>query len=77
MGGTATWEFAAEYPELFARIAPLSGSARGVLDQVSVLQEVSVWAFVGSADTVIAPNSSEQMVAELKKNRSYSRHYCV
>ncbi len=67
MGGTATWEFAVKYPDLFARIAPLSGSARGVLDQVSVFQEISVWAFVGSADTVIAPNSSEQMVAELKK----------
>ena len=37
------------------------------MDQISVLQEISVWTFVGSADTVIAPNSSEQMVAELKK----------
>lgn len=66
MGGTAVWELAAEYPDLFARIAPLAGSARGVLEQVSVLQEIPVRAFVGSADTVIAPNSSEQMVAELK-----------
>ena len=67
MGGTAVWELAAEYPDLFARIAPLAGSARGVLEQVSVLQEIPVRAFVGAADTVIAPNSSEQMVAELKK----------
>lgn len=67
MGGTAVWELAAEYPDLFARIAPLAGSARGVLERVSVLQEIPVRAFVGSADTVIAPNSSEQMVAELKK----------
>ena len=67
MGGTATWEFAAEYPDLFARIAPLSGSARGVLDQITALQDIPAWAFVGSADTVIAPNSSEQMIAELKR----------
>lgn len=67
MGGTAVWELAAEYPDLFARIAPLAGSARGVLEQVSALQEIPVRAFVGAADTVIAPNSSEQMVAELKK----------
>lgn len=67
MGGTAVWELAAEYPDLFARIAPLAGSARGVLEQVSVLQEIPVRAFVGAADTVIAPNSSEQMVAEFKK----------
>ena len=67
MGGTATWELAAESPDLFARIAPLSGSARGVLEQVSILKEIPVRTFVGSADAVIAPNSSEQMVAELKK----------
>lgn len=68
MGGTAVWELAAEYPGLFARIAPLAGSAKGVLKQVSILKETPVRAFVGSADTVIAPNSSEQMVAELKKS---------
>lgn len=67
MGGTAVWELAAEYPDLFSRIAPLAGSARGILDQVSLLQEVSIWAFVGSVDTVITPNSSKQMVAELRK----------
>ena len=67
MGGTAVWELAAEYPDLFARIAPLAGSARGVLEQVSALQEIPVRAFVGADDTVITPNSSEQMVVELKK----------
>ncbi len=67
LGGTATWELAAESPDLFARIAPLSGSARGVLEQVSVLKEIPVRTFVGSADTVIAPNSAEQMIMELKK----------
>ena len=67
LGGTATWELAAESPDLFVRIAPLSGSARGVLEQVSVLKEIPVRTFVGSADTVIAPNSAEQMIMELKK----------
>ncbi len=67
MGGTAVWELAAEYPDLFARIAPLAGSARGVLEQVSALQEIPVRAFVSADDTVITPNSSEQMVVELKK----------
>ena len=67
MGGTGTWNFVLSYPTLFARIAPLSGSAKGVLKQVSVLNEIPVWAFVGSADTVIPPNSSEDMVFALKK----------
>lgn len=32
-----------------------------------MLNEIPVWAFVGSADTVITPNSSEEMVFALKK----------
>ena len=67
MGGTATWELAAKYPNLFIRIAPLAGSAREVLEQVSTLQNIPVRAFVGTADVVISPNSSEQMVAKLQK----------
>lgn len=67
MGGAGVWEIATSYPELFSRIAPLAGSARGVLQQVSVLKEIPVWAFVGSADTVIKPNSSQEMVYTLKK----------
>lgn len=67
MGGTAVWEFAAQSPGLFARIAPISGSARAVLDRAPSLLETPVWAFVGSADTVIRPHSSEQMVAELER----------
>lgn len=67
MGGTAVWEFAAQSPGLFARIAPISGSARAVLDRAPSLLETPVWALVGSADTVIRPHSSEQMVAELER----------
>ena len=66
MGGTGVWELAVEYPDLFARIAPLAGSARGVLEYASLLKEIPVRAFVGADDTVITPNSSRQMVAKLK-----------
>ena len=66
MGGTGVWELAVEYPDLFARIAPLAGSARGVLECVSLLKEIPVRAFVGADDTVITPNSSKQMVAKLQ-----------
>lgn len=45
-GGTAVWEFAAQSPGLFARIAPISGSARAVLDRAPSLLETPVWAFV-------------------------------
>lgn len=65
MGGTGTWNLAAQYPQMFARIAPLSGSARGQAAQLEALKEIPVWAFVGSDDTVILPEYSENAVSEL------------
>ena len=65
MGGTGTWNLAAQYPQMFARIAPLSGSARGQAAQLEALKDIPVWAFVGSDDTVILPEYSENAVSEL------------
>lgn len=65
MGGTGTWNLAVQYPELFARIAPLSGSARGQAAKLEALKDIPVWAFVGSNDTVILPEYSENAVSEL------------
>ncbi len=67
LGGTSVWELAVKYSNLFARIAPLAGSAKGVLSQVSVLQNIPVRAYVGADDVVIAPNSARQMIAQLQK----------
>lgn len=65
MGGTGTWNLAAQYPQMFARIAPLSGSARGQAAKLEVLKEIPVRAFVGSDDTVILPEYSENAISEL------------
>ena len=65
MGGTGTWNLAAQYPQMFARIAPLSGSARGQAAKLEALKDIPVWAFVGSDDTVILPEYSENAVSEL------------
>ena len=65
MGGTGTWNLAAQYPQMFARIAPLSGSARGQAAKLEVLKDIPVWAFIGSDDTVILPEYSENAVSEL------------
>ena len=65
MGGTGTWNLAAQYPQMFARIAPLSGSARGQAAQLEALKDIPVWAFIGSDDTVILPEYSENAVSEL------------
>lgn len=66
MGGTGTWSLACTYPDLFARIAPLSGSIRLNQDTVGKLKNIPIRAFVGSADKIVPPESSEKAVAALK-----------
>ncbi|WP_296070044.1 alpha/beta hydrolase-fold protein [uncultured Gemmiger sp.] len=66
MGGTGVWHLACMYPTLFARIAPLSGSIRCTPETLSKLKNAHIWAFVGSADSIVAPEASEKIVAALK-----------
>ena len=66
MGGTGTWNLACTYPSLFARIAPLSGSIRNTPDIIDNLKNIPVRAFVGSADTIVPPDSSKEVIAALK-----------
>lgn len=66
MGGTGTWSLALSFPTLFARIAPLSGSVKNLPEYVEKLKSVPVWAFVGSADTIVPPDSSIAFVDALK-----------
>ena len=70
MGGTGTWNLAAAYPTLFARIAPLSGSVGNTSDTASILRNTPVWAFVGSADTIVPPESSEEVVTLLLESNA-------
>ena len=67
MGGTGTWNLALSYPTLFARIAPLSGSVRVQPEYIEKLKNIPVWAFVGSADTIVPPDFSMEFVAALKE----------
>lgn len=66
MGGTGTWNLACTYPNLFARVAPLSGSIRNTPDIIGKLKNIPICAFVGSADTIVPPDSSKEIVAALK-----------
>lgn len=67
MGGTGTWALATEHPELFRRIAPLSGSIVLNAENVNALKGVSVRAFVGADDTIVRPQSSKAFVTALKR----------
>ena len=67
MGGTGTWMLALSAPDVFAAVAPLSGSVTLSDANISKLSDMPVWAIVGTADTVVAPESSVNFITELKK----------
>lgn len=64
MGGYGTWNWACEYPERFAAIAPVCGG--GDPDMADKLKDVPVWVFHGAQDTVVLPKESEKMVEAVK-----------
>ena len=67
MGGTGTWDLALAYPDVFSRIAPMSGSVDTTPETLAILRNTPVWAFVGEDDVVVKPESSEQFVAMLER----------
>ena len=66
MGGTGVWSMALSKPELFYKIAPMSGSVTLNDQNVETLSKIPVWAFVGEKDTVVAPDSTIDMVEALQ-----------
>ena len=66
MGGTGTWDLALAYPDTFSRIAPMSGSVQTTSENLAILKNTKVWAFVGEDDVVVKPESSERFIAALK-----------
>ena len=73
MGGTGTWDLALTYPDVFSRIAPMSGSVDTTASTLAALQNTPVWAFVGEDDVVVKPESSEQFVAALGRQNEDAR----
>lgn len=63
LGGSGTWRLGAAYPQTFSCVVPLSGSAD--LHSAPACIGMPVWAFVGSADDIVSPESSEAMVDEI------------
>ena len=70
MGGTGCWELALAHPEAFCAAAPLSGSVQLTPQNLTSLQSLPVWAVVGSADTIVKPDASEQFITALQEKNS-------
>lgn len=70
MGGTGTWDLALSYPDVFSRIAPMSGSVDTTAATLAALKSTPVWAFVGEDDVVVRPDSSERFIIALKQQNA-------
>ncbi len=66
MGGTGTWNVALSCPGVFARIAPLSGSIRNTPENLRKFADIPIRAFVGSADTIVDPESTLTFIEALR-----------
>jgi poly(3-hydroxybutyrate) depolymerase len=65
MGGIGTWKIAPKYPDIWAAIAPISGSgAPGTLETIRRVPEIIVH---GDADPTVNVAGSRAMVAKLKE----------
>jgi len=64
MGGSAAWDMACTYPDLFAAIAPICGWTQP--KDACGMKNVPVWAFHGANDPVVPLKESEEMVDAVK-----------
>jgi len=65
MGGIGTWKIAPKYPDIWAAIAPISGSgAAATLERIRAVPEIIVH---GDADPTVNVAGSRTMVAKLKE----------
>lgn len=60
MGGFGTWNWACNYPDQFAAIAPICGG--GDIQFADALKNTPVWAFHGEADPVVPVKRTIEMV---------------
>lgn len=65
MGATGTFQLQVKLPNAFACIAPVSGSIRNTDDNLKALSKTKIWAFVGTDDTIVNPESTRIIIESL------------
>lgn len=68
MGGTGTYQLQLKMPNIFACIAPMSGSVQNTEANITALSKTKIWAFVGTADTIVDPASSRLIINTLQES---------
>ena len=65
MGGFATWELAARYPDVFAAAVPICGG--GPTDGVETLKNIPIYAFHGAKDPIVPYAGTQTMVERIQQ----------
>ncbi len=63
MGGWGTWSIITRYPDRFAAAVPICGG--GDPSQAAKAKDIPIWAFHGTADSVVPVHYTRQMIAAL------------
>jgi predicted peptidase len=70
LGGFGTWHYALDDPGRFAALVPIAGGyvqgSRQVPSGICRLRNTPIWAFAGTADTIVYPYQSEVLVDALR-----------
>lgn len=78
MGGYGTWHFGLRFPDRCAALVPIAGGymheSREIPETICGLSHVPIWAFHGSADTVVLPYQTEILVEALQECGSSVRY---
>lgn len=65
MGGTGTWQMAAEYSDLFAAVMPVAGNPTGV--KVQNVYETPIYTVMGLKDNLIPVEPASELINHLKE----------
>lgn len=73
MGGMATFELTARYPELFAAAVPICGGGNTLLAGLYA-KKTNFWVFHGAKDDVVDPEDSRNMVKAIRSAGGKARY---
>lgn len=73
IGGAGVWNIAASYPDMFRCIAPCSGGMRPAENMLSALNQMPVWTFIGTADTIVKPQNTIDFMKKLSEKNTNAK----
>jgi len=72
MGGYGIWDAVVRWPTYFAAAAPIAGA--GDPSHASVLVDLPIWAFHGTADTIVPVAGSRDMIQAIRAAGGHPRY---